>query len=481
MTRPLTSWIGGAAVAGPVDAVNINPSDTRDVVVSVRGADAALARQAIAAAAEASAGWAATSPLTRSEIIDRAGSEVVARAAELGELLAREEGKTLAEACGEALRAGQMLKFAAGQALQLTGGFGPSVRPGVEVVVSRRPLGVVSLITPFNYPLAIPALKIGPALALGNTVVFKPADQVTASAWELVDILHRAGLPSGVLNLVLGDPSSTGPVLTGHPDVSGVSFTGSVPTGHRVLASAVEHGARVQLELGGKNPLVVLDDADLDLAIELAVQGGWGSTGQRCTASSMLVVTDKIHDRLVDAVERRRRALQVGDARADGTQMGPVVDERQLARNRHYLAQAAAEGASVLGGELLERAAPGFYQAPALVVGTTVEDTINREEVFGPVMSVVRVSEYDEALSVANASPFPLSASIVTTGLATASHFRQHARAGMVMVNLSTAGVDHHVPFGGAGASSYGPREQGSGAWEFFTESRTHYVAAGSP
>ena len=479
MTRQLSSVIGGSAAAGPVGYENVNPSDTRDVVASVGGADAALATAAVEAAREAAADWAATSPLVRSEIIDRAGSELVARFAELGDLLAREEGKTLVEARGEAMRAGQMLKFAAGQALQFTGGHGASVRPGVEVTVTRRPLGVVSLITPFNFPLAIPALKVGPALAMGNTVVFKPSDQVCASAWELVDILQRAGLPAGVLNLILGEPEATGSVLTGHPDVAGVSFTGSVPTGRRVLESSVAHGARVQLELGGKNPLVVLDDADLALAVELAAQGGWGSTGQRCTASSFLVVTDGIHDRFIEALERRRTDLTVDNARAPGTDMGPVIDDRQLQRTLGYLHRAADEGGGVRGGEILERATPGSYQAPALVLDTAAHHAINREEVFGPVISVVRVSGYEEALAVANASPYPLSAAIATTRLATADHFRHHSRAGMVMVNLPTAGVDHHVPFGGAGPSSYGPREQGSGAWEFFTETRTHYVAAG--
>ena len=479
MTRQLSSVIDGRPVGGRVGYDNVNPSDTRDLVASVAGGDAALATAAVEAAAAAAAGWAAASPLHRSEIVDRAGSEIVARYAELGDLLAQEEGKTLAEAQGEAMRSGQMLKYAAGQALQVTGGHGPSVRPGVEVTVTRRPVGVVSLITPFNFPLAIPALKIGPALALGNAVVFKPADQVCASGAELVDILIRAGLPPGVLNLVLGDPVATGTVLTGHPSVAAVSITGSVPTGRRILESASAHGARVQLELGGKNPLVVLDDADLSLAVDLAARGGWGSTGQRCTSSSFLVVDNGIHDRFVEALESRRQRLTVDDARAPGVDMGPAIDDRQLQRTLGYLSVAAGEGGTVHGGEVLDRPKPGFYQAPALVLGTTPDHTINREEVFGPVMSVIRVSGYEEALAVANASPYPLSAGIVTTRLATADHFRRHSRAGMVMVNLATAGVDHHVPFGGSGASSYGPREQGSGAWDFFTETRTHYVASG--
>lgn len=481
MARTVSSIVDGSAGVGSTRMPNVNPSDLDDIVVEVAAADARVAEDAVASAVAAWPGWARTSPLVRSEIIDRAGSEIIARADELGDLLAREEGKTLAEARGEALRSGQMLKFAAGQALSLNGIQGSSIRSGVEVFVTRRPVGVVGVLTPFNFPLAIPALKIGPALALGNAVVFKPADQVTACAWELVDILHRAGVPPGVLNMVLGNSAVTGPVLTGHSQVAAVTFTGSVPTGRLVRSSVVDRGGRVQLELGGKNPLVVLADADLDLAVDLAVQGGWGSTGQRCSASSFLVVADAVHDRFVYRVEERRRALRVGDARAVDTDMGPVIDEVQLSRNAQSLAQAGLDGGQVSGGEILERSTRGHYQAPALVVGTEPDHAVNRHEVFGPVISVIRVADYEEALVVANASPYPLSAAIVTRDLASATHFRHHSVAGMVMVNLSTAGVDHNVPFGGAGNSSYGPREQGAAAWEFFTESRTHYVAAGSP
>jgi alpha-ketoglutaric semialdehyde dehydrogenase len=302
---------------------------------------------------------------------------------------------------------------------------------------------------------------------------------VAACAYELVDILLRAGVPDGVLNLVLGAPAVTGPILSGHPDVDAVSFTGSVPTGQAVRMSAVAHGARVQLELGGKNPLVVLADADLDLAVELAVQGAWGSTGQRCTSSSFLVVEAPVHDEFVARLSQRRAELQVGHALGEGTQMGPLVDERQMLRSRSYVEDAASGGAEVIGGELLELEARGCYQAPALVLGTSPSDRINREEVFGPVASVIRVFSYDEALAVANATPYPLSAAVVTRDLASAQHFRENSVAGMVMVNLATAGVDHNMPFGGAGASSYGPREQGTGAIEFFTETRTHYVTTG--
>ncbi|HEX5016452.1 MAG TPA: aldehyde dehydrogenase family protein, partial [Actinomycetes bacterium] len=425
--------------------------------------------------------WAFATPQERSDVLDRAGAEVLQRADELGDLLAREEGKTLPEARGEVVRAGQILKFHAGQAVRNAGEVLDSIRPGLEVTVTREPLGVVTVITPWNFPIAIPAWKIAPALAYGNTVVFKPAELVPGCAWELVDILRRAGLPDGVLNLVMGSGHEIGDTLTGSPDIDGVSFTGSVQTGERILAASAPQRTRVQLEMGGKNPLVVLDDADLDIAVDVALQGAFGSTGQRCTASSRLIVTSGIHDRFVAALESAMKAWTVGDARASDTQMGPVVDDVQLKQDERYLQIARDEGGDVIGGERLERSTSGHYLAPALVVGTDNAMTVNREEVFGPVASVIEVADYDEALAVANDTEFGLSSGIVTTSLAAASHFRRHSGAGMVMVNVPTAGVDYHVPFGGRRASSFGPREQGTYARDFFTVLKTSYTAPGSP
>ncbi|MEZ5118079.1 MAG: aldehyde dehydrogenase family protein [Candidatus Nanopelagicales bacterium] len=473
--------IGGAWVGGAGENVDVNPSDTSDVVGVYALADAEQARTAVAAAAEAAPGWAATTGLQRFEILDRAADEVLRRRDELGDLLAREEGKTLPEAVGEVVRAGHILKFQAGQALRGGGELVDSVRPGIEVMVTREPLGVVTVITPWNFPIAIPAWKIAPALAYGNTVVFKPAELVPASAWELVDILHRAGLPHGVLNLVMGRGREIGDVLTGSPEVSGITFTGSVVTGERVLRTAQEHRARVQLEMGGKNPLVVVDDADLDVAVECAMQGSFGSTGQRCTASSRLIVTDGIHDRFVAAMSERMRQWVVDDARKAGTQMGPVVDPSQLGQDEHYLDVARTEGAELIGGERLARGTDGHYLSPALLVGTANDHTVNREEVFGPVAAIIRVADYEEALATANDTVYGLTSGIVTTSLARATDFRRRSTAGMVMVNLPTAGVDFHVPFGGRHGSSYGPREQGEYAREFFTTVKTSYVAAGAP
>ncbi|MBF4996496.1 aldehyde dehydrogenase family protein [Nocardia sp. BSTN01] len=470
------NYIGGQWLSGSTASVDVNPSDLGDVIGEFARADAQQAEQAIAAATSAQPGWAALPGAARAEILDRAGHELIARADELADILAREEGKTLAESLGEVHRAGQIFIFHAGEAVRNPGEFLDSVRPGVEVLIGREPVGVVTVITPWNFPLAIPAWKIAPALAHGNAVVFKPADLVPASAWHLVNILLDAGLPEGVLNLVMGAGREIGDVLTGDRRVNAVSFTGSATTGERVLASAQSHSARVQLEMGGKNPLVVLGDADLDAAVAGAVEGAFGSTGQRCTASSRLIVVDAIHDHFIDRMRDALRDVVVGDARHRATTMGPVVDESQLAQDLRYIKVAVSQGAELSGGELLERATPGHYLSPALLTGTHNHQTINREEVFGPVASVIRVADLDEAISVANDTEFGLTAGIYTQSLAAAGRFRRESTAGMVMVNLPTAGVDYHVPFGGRRGSSFGPREQGRDARDFYTTTKTCYV-----
>jgi aldehyde dehydrogenase (NAD+) len=474
--------IGGEWVDGPQVSRNVNPSDTRDVIGEYARADAEQTRQAIAAAGTAFPAWSVSTPQQRFDILDAVGTEILARRAELGDLLAREEGKTLPEAVGEVARAGNIFKFFAGEALRPGGELMPSVRPGIGIEVTREPIGVVGIITPWNFPIAIPAWKIAPALAYGNCVVFKPADLVPGSAWALADILARSGLPRGVFNLVMGRGSDVGATLLDDARVAGVSFTGSVATGRRVAAACVARMAKVQLEMGGKNPLVVLDDADLGVAVASAVQSGFFSTGQRCTASSRVIVTDGIRERLVAAMIEKMKALKVDDARKAGTDIGPVVDQSQLSQDLDYLGIARDEGGTVaFGGEARERSPdgqPGFYLTPALVTGTTASMRINREEVFGPVVSVLPARDYDEALALANDTPFGLTAGIVTTSLKHATHFKRHAQAGMVMVNLPTAGVDYHVPFGGRKGSSYGPREQGRYAAEFYTTVKTAYVQA---
>ncbi|MDH5265624.1 MAG: aldehyde dehydrogenase family protein [Betaproteobacteria bacterium] len=474
------NWIGGEWVEGEDASRNVNPSDTTDVIDEYARAGDAQARAAIAAARAAFPAWAVATPQARADALDFIGNEILARKAELGDLLAREEGKTLPEAIGEVGRAGQIFRFFAGEALRIPGERLASVRPGLDIEVTREPLGVVAAISPWNFPIAIPAWKIAPALAYGNCVVFKPADLVPGSAWALAEIASRSGLPPGVFNLVMGRGSVVGQAFLDDPRVDAITFTGSQATGKRVAQAAIARMAKFQLEMGGKNPLVVVDDADLKVAVECAVQGAFYSTGQRCTASSRLVVTEGIHDRFVAALAERTRALVVGDARAKETQIGPVVDASQLDQDLRYLEIGRQEGARLAcGGETLTRAKPGFYLAPALLVDAKPAMRTSREEIFGPVASVIRVKDYEEALAVANDTEFGLSSGICTTSLRHATHFKRHAQAGMVMVNAPTAGVDYHVPFGGRKGSSYGPREQGRHAAEFYTTVKTSYTNAG--
>jgi aldehyde dehydrogenase (NAD+) len=455
----------------------VNPSDLSDVVEEFAVADEAQVDAAVEAATEAAPGWAATSPAERFAVLERVGLELEARASELGEQLSREEGKPKAEGIGEVLRASQIFRFFAGEALRVPGEHLRSVRPGVDVDILREPLGVVGVITPWNFPIAIPAWKIAPALAYGCTIVFKPAEMVPASAWSLVEICARAGLPDGVLNLVVGPGRVVGERMLHDPRVKGVTFTGSQATGATVAQALAARFAKSQLEMGGKNPLVVLDDADLDVAVDCAVQGAFFQTGQRCTASSRLIATAGIHDRFVDALVERMRSLRVGHALADETDVGPVVSADQLEQDLDYLTIGRGEGAElVYGGVRLERETEGYFLEPALFVGTSNEMRVNREEIFGPIATVIRATDVDDALELANDTEFGLSAGVCTTSLAHAARFRDGLQAGIVTVNLPTAGVDFHVPFGGTKGSSSGSREQGRYAVEFFTTVKTAYV-----
>ena len=466
-------WVGSNGVE------NINPSNTNEIVGLYASASADDAKTAIAAAKAAFPAWSRSGILERHAILKKTADEILARKEELGNLLAREEGKTLPEAIGETIRAAQIFDFFAGEALRLAGEVLPSVRPNIGVEITREPIGVIGIITPWNFPIAIPAWKIAPALCYGNTIVFKPAELVPGYSWAIADILHRAGLPKGVLNLVMGKGSVVGQAMLDSPDLAGITFTGSTGTGKRVAAASIEHNRKFQLEMGGKNPMVVLDDADLTVAVEAAANSGFFSTGQRCTASSRLIVTEGIHDKFVAALTEKLKGLVIDDALKAGTHIGPVVDERQLATDTDYIAIGKQEGAKLaFGGETITRDNPGFYLQPTLFTEATNQMRISREEIFGPVASVIRVKDYEEALSVANDTPFGLSAGIATTSLKHATHFKRNSEAGMVMVNLPTAGVDFHVPFGGRKASSFGSREQGKYAAEFFTVVKTAYTLA---
>ncbi|WP_341891400.1 aldehyde dehydrogenase family protein [Variovorax sp. YR752] len=458
---------------------NQNPSNLSDTIAEYAQGDASHVDAAVAAATAAFPAWATSGIQARSDALDKIGTEILSRREELGILLSREEGKTRVEGIGEATRAGQIFKFFAGECLRLSGEVLPSVRPNIGVEITREPIGVVGLITPWNFPIAIPAWKIAPALAFGNCVVLKPADLVPGSAWALAEIISRSGIPPGVFNLVMGRGRVIGNALVNHAGIHAISFTGSVGVGRSIAIQCATKHKKVQLEMGGKNPQVVLDDADLAQAVELSVQSAFYSTGQRCTASSRLIVTDEIYPKFVKAMKARMAKIEVGDALVQGTDIGPVSSQSQLDQNLEYVEIGQNEGATLAaGGQRLKLDTEGFYMAPALLVDTAKSMRINKEEIFGPVASVIRVKDYEEALVTANDTEFGLSAGIATSSLKYATHFKRHSQAGMVMVNLPTAGVDYHVPFGGRKGSSYGPREQGRYAQEFFTTVKTAYTLA---
>ncbi|WP_372885854.1 aldehyde dehydrogenase family protein [Shimia sp.] len=471
--------IAGSWLAGDGASENRNPADICDLVGVFAQASVDQVDQAARAARAALAGWAGASPQVRADLLEAVAQRVLARKDEIGRILAREEGKTLAEAVGETVRAAQIFRFFAGEAVRVAGDAIASVRPDVDVDVTRGPVGVVGLITPWNFPIAIPAWKIAPALAYGNTILFKPAELTPASAHILVEIIHEAGCPAGVMNLVMGRGSIVGDAILSHPEVDAVSFTGSVPVGRAMAVQAAQGMKKLQAEMGGKNPMVVMNDADLDIAVSAVLNGAFFSTGQRCTASSRIIVEAGIHDAFVDRLTTEALALNVGNPLDPATQIGPVASQNQLEGNLNYVEIARGEGAEVIGGERLQLDTEGYFQAPALFLDARNDMRSSREEIFGPCASVIKVGDFDEALSVANDTEFGLSAGICTSSLKQARAFRAGSQAGMVMVNLPTAGVDYHVPFGGTKGSSYGSREQGRYAAEFFTTVKTAYSFAG--
>ncbi|MDC1311268.1 aldehyde dehydrogenase family protein [Burkholderiales bacterium] len=471
------NYIAGEWVSGGEFSENINPSDVSEVIADYVRADREQTKQAIDAASSAVSAWANFGVQARSELLDKVGNELLIQKESIGMLLAREEGKTLPEGIGEVTRAGHIFKFFAGEVLRQTGDLLPSVRPGIDVEIVREPMGVVGIISPWNFPAAIPAWKIAPALAYGNCVVFKPADLVPGTAHAIAKIIVDAGAPAGVFNFVMGRGSVVGDEIVTNPKVDAITFTGSVETGQSVAQAAISRMAKFQLEMGGKNPLVVLDDADLNNAVECAINGAYFSTGQRCTASSRLIITNGIYDQFLTALVERLDNLNIGNAIHPDTHIGPVVDKNQFNQNLFFIEEAKKEGAQLAyGGEILKRETEGFYLQPALFTETNNDMRINREEVFGPVASIIRAKNYEEALSIANDTAFGLSSGICTASLKHATHFRRQSQAGMVMVNLPTAGVDYHVPFGGRKGSSYGSREQGRYAAEFYTSVKTNYI-----
>lgn len=482
MSDTKLNHIVGAWVAGASEIENRNPSDLSDLVGVFAQASADQLDDALSAARDAQAEWAAYGLERKQNVLLAIGNEMMARAEELGRLLSREEGKPLAEGKGEVFRAGQFFTYYAHEVLRQLGENADSVRPGIEVDVRREPVGTVAIISPWNFPTATASWKIAPALAYGNAVIWKPANLTPASAVALTEIITKQDIPPGLFNLVMGPGRDVGQRLVESPRIDAISFTGSVPVGRGIASAAVQNFTRIQAEMGSKNALAVMDDADLDLAVTLALGGAFGGTGQKCTASSRLVVHAGIHDAFVEKLIAGARAMKVGHALAEGTQMGPVVSEQQLTENLAYVELGQSEGAELAcGGERLTMDTNGYYMSPGVFVNTTNDMRINREEMFAPLASVIKVGSYDEALHVVNDTEFGLTSGIVTRDLARATHFRRNARTGVVTVNLPTAGTDYHVPFGGRGNSSYGPREQGIHAREFYTTVKTAYIAAGKP
>ena len=482
MTETKNNFIAGEWLAGDTSIENRNPSDLSDIIGHFTQASRTQLNKALDAARNAQKIWAATGLETRQTVLMNIGNELIERSAELGTLLSREEGKPLAEGKGEIYRAGQFFTYYAAEVLRQIGDTADSVRPNIEIDVRREPVGTVAIVSPWNFPTATAVWKIAPALAFGNAVIWKPANLVPASAFALAEIMSRQNLPAGLFNLVMGAGGSIGQQLIESPEIDAISFTGSVEVGKQIAQSAIGNLTKLQMEMGSKNALAVMDDGNMDIAVAAALGGAFGGTGQKCTASSRLIVHSAIHDEFVEKLAAGAASMVVDNALIDGTQIGPVVSQSQLDENMAYMELARAEGGEVIcGGERVNRDTDGYYMTPAVVAGTSNDWRVNQEEMFAPIACVIKANSYDEALHLVNDTHFGLTSGIITRDLARASHFRRNARTGCVMVNLPTAGTDYHVPFGGRGSSSYGPREQGGYAEEFFTTIKTAYISSGMP
>ena len=467
---------------GGADVHSVNPTRPGEIVAQGKSATEADVNDAVQCARQALAGWAATPIHTRGAVLAAAAAIVDRHADTWGVELATEEGKTKAEGIGEVRRAAQILRYYGAEVDRQAGEIFSSPRAGEQILVTRKPIGVVAVITPFNFPIAIPAWKIAPALIYGNTVVWKPASTVPLLAIRLAQALTEAGLPTGVLNLVIGN-SKVGDAMINHTDVDAITFTGSTGVGRRIAATAAARGVPVQAEMGGKNAAVVLDDADFDLAVEQVMLGAFRSTGQKCTATSRLVLTDGIADRFLESLVKRADALAVGDPAVDGTEMGPVISESAQGDIASGIDNARAQGAAVLAGGGTYSDGPlseGYFIAPTVVELAGVAD-IWATELFGPVLAVRRAGSAEEAFALANDSEFGLSAAVFTQDLTRALQAMETVDVGVLHINSESAGADPHVPFGGAKKSGLGPKEQGAAAREFFTHTTTVYLRGGKP
>jgi len=458
---------------------NINPANTDDVLGTIRQATRDEARRAVEAASEAFREWRATPAPTRGKIVAKAARLMEDNKEELSQLLTREEGKTIAESRGELQRSINVAEFCAGESRRMNGETIQSELPSNFAYTIKQSLGVVACVTPWNFPVAIPVWKIAPALVAGNTVVFKPATLTPATAVRIVEIFEEAGIHKGVLNLILGSGSDAGDEIINHPAVKAVSFTGSNQVGIRLYEEVSRRGAKVQCEMGGKNPVVVLEDADLDLAVESTAQGAFGSSGQRCTATSRAVVVNEIADEFVSRIVKRAEGMRIGAGNDPATEMGPSVDENQFKTVLSYIGIGREDGAELkCGGSRAEGDGldKGFFVRPTVFDNVTPDMRIAREEIFGPVLSVLRVKDFDEAMQVANDTDYGLSSSIFSNDAARIFRFVDEIETGMTHINSPTTGGEAHIPFGGIKATGIGDREQGSTALDFYTELKVVYV-----
>ena len=474
-TTTVQHMIGGARRGG-ADRERRNPADARELVVRFPAGTPAEVAAAVEAASTAAKAWAAAPAPERGAVLTRAAAILESRVAEVARDLTREEGKTIAESTGEVRRAVDVLRYYGGEGWRLTSETIPSAARHQMLFTKREPLGVVGVITPWNFPIAIPAWKIAPALVAGNTVVFKPASVTPLTAFHLVTALSDAGLPAGVLNLVLGVGGEVGDALVGHDGVAAVTFTGSTAVGRRINEVASRRMARVQLEMGGKNPFVVAEDAAPGFAASLIAMGGWGLTGQACTATSRVIAVGASYEPLLEALKAEAASRQPGNGLEPNVRMGPAVTESQLETDLRYIELGRSEATIVTGGRHLE----GLLIEPTLFADVDPHDRIAREEIFGPVIGLIRAKDVDEAIAIANDSDYGLSAGICTNDMALAHHFIDHVEAGVVKVNQPTSGLEHQVPFGGIKSSSTGTfREKGRTAVDFFTRTKAVYLRYG--
>ncbi len=473
------NYINGEWVDSPSTFENRNPANTSEVVGLFAKGSAADIDAAAAAAAAAFPAWSAMPGPARGAILYKAADILDKTFDSVAAEMTREEGKTLPEAKGEVRRAINILRYFAGEGSRLPGMLVPSERDRVHMFALRKPIGVVGLITPWNFPSAIPAWKLAPALVCGNTVVLKPASAAPLSAWRIVEALHQAGIPKGVVNFVAGSGSELGAALVNAAPLKAISFTGSCEIGAWLHAHASRRHLRIQLEMGGKNPTIVLADAEFNSAVENVVNAAFFSTGQKCTATSRAIVEDAIFDRFVEAVVARTRKLKVGDGMTPGIEIGPCVDQAQMETVLRYIEIGRQEcGEPLCGGHRLTEGAlaNGYFVEPTVFAPVTSEQTIAREEIFGPVLAIMRARDFEDAMSIANAIPFGLSSSIQTTNLSRAFEYIYRAEAGLLTVNLPSAGVEYQLPFGGSKDSSFGPKEQGPAAMEFYSDYKTVYL-----